>query len=64
MEKAREEKSKLGQFITPETIAKFMAQLLTFDTHGNINLLDAGAGGGALTDAAIDLMKASGPYGE
>jgi type I restriction-modification system DNA methylase subunit len=24
MEKAREEKSKLGQFITPETIAKFM----------------------------------------
>ena len=57
MKKTREEKSKLGQFLTPDTIAKFMAQLLTFETHTTINLLDAGAGEGALTDAAIDLIK-------
>ncbi|GAB1475869.1 Eco57I restriction-modification methylase domain-containing protein [Bacillota bacterium] len=61
MEKTREDKSKLGQFMTPGSIAKFMAQLFTFDTHEDIKLLDAGSGKGALTDAVIDLVAATCP---
>ena len=57
MNKSKVEKRKIGQFFTPITIARFMTQLLTFNAHSTINLLDAGAGEGILTDAAIELIK-------
>lgn len=47
-------KSKLGQFMTPAPIAKFMASLFNDSFQGEIRLLDAGAGIGSLTSAFID----------
>ena len=45
-------KSDLGQFMTPSVIADFMASL--FDTsHSPASLMDAGAGIGSLTIAAV-----------
>src|SRR5437016_12184228 len=45
-------KLRLGQFLTPEIIGSFMASL--FEVHpAEIRLLDAGAGGGALTAALV-----------
>lgn len=50
---ARQRKSQLGQFMTPPGVANFMASL--FDVpSGNIGLLDAGAGQGALTTAFVE----------
>ena len=46
-------KAALGQFMTPESVAKFMAGLFSRRT-GAIRLLDAGAGVGALTAAFLD----------
>jgi predicted RNA methylase len=46
-------KADLGQFMTPESVAKFMASLFSQRT-GAIRLLDAGAGVGALTAAFLD----------
>ena len=48
-----ERKAKLGQFMTPESVAKFMARLFSERT-GDIRLLDAGAGVGSLTAAFLD----------
>ncbi|MCX6628218.1 MAG: Eco57I restriction-modification methylase domain-containing protein [Candidatus Solibacter sp.] len=45
-----ERKAELGQFMTPESVAKFMAGLFSQRT-GAIRLLDAGAGVGSLTAA-------------
>ncbi len=46
-------KSQLGQFFTPERVARFMAEL--FDPGGdNCRLLDAGAGIGSLSSAFLD----------
>lgn len=46
-------KAELGQFMTPASIAEFMASL--FSNHsGAVRLLDAGAGVGSLTAAFID----------
>ncbi len=43
---------ELGQFLTPDPIAKFMASL--FRTHDHdVHLLDAGAGAGALSIALV-----------
>ncbi|MFO1434727.1 MAG: Eco57I restriction-modification methylase domain-containing protein [Candidatus Competibacteraceae bacterium] len=48
-----ERRSALGQFMTPEPVARFMASLFG-DWNGNeIRLLDAGAGVGSLTAAFI-----------
>jgi adenine-specific DNA-methyltransferase len=48
-----ERKQELGQFLTPESIGAFMASL--FEEHpAEIRLLDAGAGGGALTAALVN----------
>ena len=48
----RKRKSTLGQFLTPEPVAEFMASL--FDARWNdLKLLDAGAGAGALTAALV-----------
>jgi adenine-specific DNA-methyltransferase len=48
----RKRKSAMGQFMTPSPISGFMASLFK-DTSGYIELLDAGAGAGALTAAFI-----------
>jgi adenine-specific DNA-methyltransferase len=43
---------ELGQFLTPNPIAEFMASL--FETHrSKVHLLDAGAGAGALSSALV-----------
>src|SRR5712691_3864772 len=53
-----ERKQGLGQFLTPEPIASFMASL--FEAHpAEIRLLDAGAGDGALTAAFVKRMCGS-----
>lgn len=51
-----EKKSRLGQFMTPATIAKFMASLFTFDNFDYCKLLDAGAGIGSLSSAVLDRL--------
>ena len=44
-------KAHLGQFMTPDTIAAFMAGLFSGPLPDTVRLLDAGAGEGALTAA-------------
>ena len=46
----------MGQFMTPASVAAFMAGLFE-PTAGDIRLLDAGAGLGALTCAVLDRWK-------
>ena len=46
-------KIELGQFMTPASVAKFMAALFS-ERRGHVRLLDAGAGIGSLTAAFID----------
>ena len=48
-----ERKIELGQFMTPASVAQFMAALFS-ERHGPVRLLDAGAGIGSLTAAFID----------
>jgi len=48
-----ERKAELGQFMTPESVAKFMAGLFS-QRAGAIRLLDAGAGVGSLTGAFLN----------
>ena len=49
---------ELGQFLTPHPVADFMASL--FETHWpELDLLDAGAGGGALSAALVRRLCAS-----
>lgn len=48
-------KSILGQFMTPSSIAEFMANLLTNDNE--VDLMDCGAGIGTLTIAAAKKLK-------
>ena len=55
---ARTRKSELGQFFTPKPIADFMANLFSQPT-GNVQLLDAGAGEGALTSAFVTKWQGS-----
>ncbi len=50
----RKKKSSLGQFMTPESIARFMASLLPPAGGAAVRLLDAGAGIGSLTSAVLD----------
>lgn len=47
-------KSRLGQFMTPASIAVFMASLFRDSYLNEIRLLDAGAGIGTLTSAFVD----------
>lgn len=55
-----EKKQELGQFLTPEGIADFMASL--FETRrSEYALLDAGAGEGALTSAFVRQLCAKHP---
>jgi len=46
-----EKKAELGQFLTPSSVAVFMASLFQRNEFNNIRLLDAGAGIGSLTAA-------------
>lgn len=47
-------KSRLGQFLTPEKTANFMAGLFSPAMGGNCHLLDAGAGIGSLSSAFLE----------
>lgn len=48
-----ERKSELGQVMTPPGIAQFMASLFSFKRTADVQILDAGAGQGALSRALI-----------
>jgi adenine-specific DNA-methyltransferase len=50
----RQRKSQLGQFMTPPSVAEFMASLFELPSKSVIRVLDAGAGQGALTAAFIE----------
>ena len=47
------QKAKLGQFMTPASVARFMAGLFSERSTEEIRLLDAGAGVGSLTAAFL-----------
>jgi tRNA1(Val) A37 N6-methylase TrmN6 len=51
---ALKRKSELGQFMTPATVARFMASMFPPSSAPTCCLLDAGAGVGALTSAFLD----------
>jgi len=53
---AAKKKSQLGQFLTPERIAAFMANLFP-ESYGCCRLLDAGAGIGSLSVAFLDRWR-------
>ena len=57
----RQRKSQLGQFMTPKCVADFMASLFSFSPMRAINLLDAGAGQGALTRAFVERFAEAAP---
>ncbi len=56
----RKRKSELGQFMTPATVARFMASLFPASTMQTCRLLDAGAGLGALSSAFLDRWGSAG----
>ena len=49
------QRSELGQFLTPATVARFMAGQFN-NLSGNIHLLDPGAGVGILTAAVVEQL--------
>jgi adenine-specific DNA-methyltransferase len=51
---AQKHKAELGQFMTPSSVARFMASLFPPSTQQTCRLLDAGAGVGALACAFLD----------
>jgi len=51
---AQKHKASLGQFLTPLSVARFMASLFPASTQQTCRLLDAGAGVGALSCAFLD----------
>jgi len=57
---APERKAELGQFMTPASVARFMASLFPSSTLPTCRLLDAGAGLGALSCAFLDRWVAGG----
>lgn len=57
----RQRKSQLGQFMTPQSVADFMAELFQLPSNGAVRLLDAGAGQGALTAAFIGRTRGNAP---
>jgi len=52
------QRSQLGQFLTPATVARFMAGQFN-NLSGHIHLLDAGAGIGTLTAAVVERLLAN-----
>ncbi len=57
-----DKKSQLGQFFTPESIARFMADMFVQDKNTHCRLLDAGAGIGSLSTAFLEKWS-SGNFG-
>lgn len=57
---AQKHKSELGQFMTPSSVARFMAGIFPPSTLRTCRLLDAGAGVGALSCAFLDRWVAGG----
>ncbi|MGA8572260.1 MAG: Eco57I restriction-modification methylase domain-containing protein [Desulfobaccales bacterium] len=57
---SQKRKSELGQFMTPASVARFMASLFSPSSLKKALLLDAGAGMGALSGAALDRFAAGG----
>lgn len=57
---AQKHKAEFGQFMTPSSVARFMASLFPPSTLETCRLLDAGAGVGALSCAFLDRWKAGG----
>ena len=55
-----EEGIRLGRFFTPRAAAEEMAALLTVPEREELRLLDAGAGTGILTAAAIEAVCRAG----
>ncbi|MGA7563999.1 MAG: N-6 DNA methylase [Desulfobaccales bacterium] len=55
---SQKRKAELGQFMTPATVARFMATLFLPSTLKTARVLDAGAGMGALSGAALDRFAA------
>ncbi|MEQ9969321.1 Eco57I restriction-modification methylase domain-containing protein [Pectobacterium carotovorum] len=53
-------KADFGQFMTPSTVARFMANMFPSSNLSACRLLDAGAGVGALTCAFLDRWIANG----
>lgn len=53
----RDRKSALGQFMTPEPVARFMASMFRRAKRGPLSLLEPGAGLGALASAALDRWR-------
>jgi len=53
-------KSALGQFMTPDGVAQFMASLFSASRLQTCRLLDAGAGLGALSCAFLERWQAGG----
>jgi adenine-specific DNA-methyltransferase len=49
-----ETKNAFGQYMTPATVASFMASLFPTPSNQNIRLLDPGAGVGSLTSAFVE----------
>ncbi|MCX5845608.1 MAG: Eco57I restriction-modification methylase domain-containing protein [Deltaproteobacteria bacterium] len=54
----RHERSRIGQFLTPVTIARFMASLFELERE-NVRVLDAGAGAGVLFAALVETLISS-----
>ncbi|MBD1900898.1 MULTISPECIES: BsuBI/PstI family type II restriction endonuclease [Cyanophyceae] len=52
------QRSELGQFMTPAPVARFMARQFS-SLSGHVNLLDPGAGVGALTAAFVERLLAN-----
>jgi tRNA1(Val) A37 N6-methylase TrmN6 len=60
---AQKRKSELGQFMTPSSVARFMAGMFPPSTLRTCYLLDAGAGVGALSCAFLDRWVMGGCFG-
>jgi len=59
----RQQRSALGQFMTPSRVAEFMADLFPPPANKAIRLLDAGAGIGSLTAAFLERWGRDHPPG-
>ncbi len=57
---AHKQKSEFGQFMTPSSVARFMAAMFPETTLQTCRLLDAGAGVGALSCAFLDRWLSGG----
>ncbi|NHO33506.1 Eco57I restriction-modification methylase domain-containing protein [Acetobacter fallax] len=57
---AQKHKAEFGQFLTPSSVARFMASLFPESRIKTCRLLDAGAGVGALSCAFLDRWTAGG----